>query len=206
VPRTSQAIELLDTSIVDYLKKHCPGDDGEVAGVSQEGLDAFASSMAGYAVLTYILAVGDRHLGNLLVLPNGKMCHIDFGFVFGDDPKKKFVNPPPFRITKGMVDAMGGQKGECFQQVFCRRAFGAYKELRHNAVLVMSLLRLMKDSGIEALEENREAKLQTVEDRFRLDLNDEDAEAFMAGVIQESMTHVGIQVLEGFHNIARILR
>jgi hypothetical protein len=45
-----------------------------------------------------------------------------------------------------------------------------------------------------------------VEDRFRLDLNDEDAEAFMAGVIQESMTHVGIQVLEGFHNIARILR
>lgn len=204
----SSAIELLDMSIGDYLRLHQPAkadDDGD-QGISKEGLEVFASSMAGYAVLTYILGVGDRHLGNLLMLPNGRMCHIDFGFVFGDDPKKKFVNPPPFRITKSMVDVMGGQKGEVFQQIFCRKAFGAYKELRHNAVLVMSLLRLMKDSGIEALMENREAKLQTVEDRFRLDLNDEDAEIFMAGIIQESMTHVGIQVLEGFHNIARIMR
>jgi phosphatidylinositol 3-kinase len=204
----SSAIELLDMSIGDYLRLHQPakaGDDGD-QGISKEGLEVFASSMAGYAVITYILGVGDRHLGNLLMLPNGRMCHIDFGFVFGDDPKKKFVNPPPFRITKSMVDVMGGQKGEVFQQIFCRKAFGAYKELRHNAVLIMSLLRLMKDSGIEALMENREAKLQTVEDRFRLDLNDEDAEIFMAGIIQESMTHVGIQVLEGFHNIARIMR
>ena len=47
---------------------------------------------------------------------------------------------------------------------------------------------------------------QTVEDRFRLDLTDEEAEAFFMGLIQESLTHVDIQVLEGFHNIARILR
>jgi hypothetical protein len=42
--------------------------------------------------------------------------------------------------------------------------------------------------------------------RFRLDLNDNDAEAFMAGIITESCNHVGIQVLEGFHNVARLLR
>ena len=51
------------------------------------------------------------------------------------------------------------------EQVFCRKALGAFKVLRQNAVLIMSLLRLMKDSGIEALAENRESKLQTVEDR-----------------------------------------
>jgi hypothetical protein len=128
-------------------------------GISKEGIDAFVSSMAGYAVITYLLGVGDRHLGNLLLLPNGRLCHIDFGYVFGDDPKKKFVNPPPFRITKGMVDAMGGQKSSPFQQ-FCRKALEAYKELRYNAVLIMSLLRLMKDTGIEALVVNADAKLQ----------------------------------------------
>ena len=53
---------------------------------------------------------------------------------------------------------------------------------------------------------NPEAKFQTVEDRFRLDLNDEEAEQFFMGLILESMSHVGIQVLEGFHNLARILR
>jgi phosphatidylinositol kinase/protein kinase (PI-3 family) len=98
------------------------------------------------------------------------MCHIDFGFIFGDDPKKKFVNPPPFRITKSMVDAMGGQvafrslapvrrrltgrratqKGEYFYE-FCRKSVEAYKELRNNAALIMSLLRLMKDAGIEVV-------------------------------------------------------
>ena len=201
----SSAIELLDTSILEYLRQNQPDPSAEL-GVSREGMDTFASSMAGYAVLTYILAVGDRHLGNLLMLPDGRMCHIDFGFVFGDDPKKKFVNPPPFRITKGMVDAMGGQKGEVFQQVFCRKALGAFKELRNNAVLVLSLLRLMKDSGIEALADNREAKLKTVEDRFRLDLDDDEACAFFAGMIQESMAHVGIQILEGFHFLARTMR
>ena len=73
----------------------------------------------------------------------------------------RFVNngPPPFRITKGMVDAMGGQKSSPFQQ-FCRKALEAYKELRYNAVLIMSLLRLMKDTGIEALVVNADAKLQ----------------------------------------------
>lgn len=92
-----------------------------------------------------------------------------------------------------MVDAMGGQKGEYFQE-FCRKSLEAYKELRRNAVLIMSLLRLMKDAGIEALAVNPEAKLQTVEDRFRLDLNDEEAEYFFMSLIMESMSHVGIQV------------
>ena len=35
--------------------------------------------------------------------------------------------------------------------------------LRHNAVLIMSLLRLMKDAGIEALILNADAKLQVNE-------------------------------------------
>ena len=42
------------------------------------------------------------------------------------------------------------QKGEQFQE-FCRIAMEAYKELRRNAALIMSLLRLMKDAGIEVL-------------------------------------------------------
>jgi len=200
----STAIELMDMSIADYLRKFKP-DESTESGIKREAMDAFTKSMAGYAVITYLLGVGDRHLGNLMMLPDGRMCHIDFGYIFGDDPKKKFVNPPPFRITKSMVDAMGGQKAEQFQE-FCRISMEAYKELRRNAALIMSLLRLMKDAGIEALTVNPEAKFQTVEDRFRLDLNDEEAEQFFMGLILESMSHVGIQVLEGFHNLARILR
>ena len=74
-----------------------------------------------------------------------------------------------------MVVAMGGQEGKYFAQ-FCKLAIEAYKQLRRNAVLIMSLLRLMKDAGIEAFQVNPHEKLRFVEERFRLDLDDESAE------------------------------
>ena len=62
-------------------------------------------SSAGYCVLTYFLGIGDRHLENLLINNEGKMFHIDFGFILGKDPKPY---PPPFKLCKAMVEGMGG--------------------------------------------------------------------------------------------------
>lgn len=62
-------------------------------------------SSAGYCVLTYFLGIGDRHLENLLINNEGKMFHIDFGFILGKDPKPY---PPPFKLCPEMVEAMGG--------------------------------------------------------------------------------------------------
>lgn len=41
--------------------------------------------------------IGDRHLENLLIDDEGKIFHIDFGFILGRDPKP---NPPPIKISK----------------------------------------------------------------------------------------------------------
>lgn len=58
-------------SILAYLKANNPDDNADL-GVRKEAMDTFVKSCAGYCVITYLLGVGDRHLDNLLLAPDGE--------------------------------------------------------------------------------------------------------------------------------------
>ena len=46
----------------------------------------FTESLAAYSVVNYLLAVRDRHNGNILIDDEGGVVHIDFGFFLSNSP------------------------------------------------------------------------------------------------------------------------
>lgn len=64
----------------------------------------------------------------------------------------------------------------------------------------------MSDAGIEDLSNNPMADadgvISKVEERFRLELTEEQAEAYFLGLIDESLAALAPRVLEVFHQFA----
>ena len=92
--------------------------------------------------MTYVLGVGDRHLENLLLTPDGRLFHVDFAYMFGHDPKPL---PPPMKLTKEMIEAMGGGQSVHFTQFrqYCHTAYlvlRRYKEFRAKKKIVLDIM------------------------------------------------------------------
>lgn len=187
--------------ILSFLRKHNPDSRAEF-GVAPEALATYVKSLAGYCVLTYILGIGDRHLDNVMMKSQGQLFHIDFGFIFGADPKPY---PPPFKLTKEMVEGMGGPQSEHYMK-FKRYCCQAYNWLRKSADLILNLLSLMADGSIEELSNDPATTLQKVQEKFRLDLTDEQAEQFFLGLINDSVTALFPVLVEYIHKLATMVR
>ncbi len=70
----------------------------------------FIESLAAYSIVNYLLAVRDRHNGNILIDEQGRVVHIDFGFFLSNSPGGNAnFERAPFKLTREMIDVMGGE-------------------------------------------------------------------------------------------------
>uniref|UniRef100_A0A3B0NFM1 Phosphatidylinositol 4-kinase, putative n=1 Tax=Theileria annulata TaxID=5874 RepID=A0A3B0NFM1_THEAN len=123
-----------------------------------KAVDNFITSLAGYALLSFLLQVKDRHNGNLLFTTSGHIIHIDFGFILGASPAKDLqFELAPFKFTPEMVDFMGGSKSDNFKR-FIHLLLNSYMALRTHSNLIITLVKLLQrrlrlnDSPNEAKE------------------------------------------------------
>uniref|UniRef100_A0A224Z169 Phosphatidylinositol 3-kinase catalytic subunit type 3 n=1 Tax=Rhipicephalus zambeziensis TaxID=60191 RepID=A0A224Z169_9ACAR len=190
-----------EDTIQKFFRKHAPSETGPY-GISPEVMDTYVKSCAGYCVITYLLSVGDRHLDNLLLTKTGKLFHIDFGYILGRDPKPL---PPPMKLSKEMVEAMGGINSEHYQE-FRKQCYTAFLHLRRHANLILNLFSLMVDASVPDIALEPDKTVKKVQDKFRLDLTDEEAVHYMQNLIDVSVTAVMPALVEQIHKIAQYWR
>ncbi|PNP44833.1 hypothetical protein TGAMA5MH_03246 [Trichoderma gamsii] len=184
-----------------YLKHHNP-DDRQPLGVRQDTLDTYVRSCAGYCVITYILGVGDRHLDNLLLAPDGHFFHADFGYILGRDPKP-FA--PVMKLSKEMVDCMGGVQSEHYRQ-FKQYCFLAYTALRKSSNLILNLFSLMIHANIPDIRLEPDKAVLKVRERFHLEMGEEEAILYFERVIEDTLTAFAPVVIDKLHEWAQALR
>lgn len=140
--KTTGLIELITDCIsLDGLKKKSdyPGSlrlhfERAYGDALDEAVENFVQSMAAYSVVTYVLAIKDRHNGNIMIDAAGHLIHIDFGFVFGLAPGKQFsLEKAPWKLTVEMVDVMGGRNSPHFKRYteLCVMAFRCARDHAH---------------------------------------------------------------------------
>jgi phosphatidylinositol 3-kinase len=183
VPDCKTLHDIRRTTVVKHLRNLHQTPAG-----FDRALDKFVKSTAGYCVITFLLGIGDRHSDNLLVANDGRLFHVDFGFIMGKDPRP---SPPPMMLTKDMVDAMGGASGRPYRSTFRTCCCCAFNILRAHARLLLNLLLLMSDASIPNLSDDGNVdprvNIACVEDRLHLDLNDAEASEYLVGVIDASL-------------------
>lgn len=188
-------------SILNFFKKYNPCENSPF-GVNSETMDCYLKSCAGYCVITYLLGVGDRHLDNLLLTKNGNLFHIDFGYILGRDPKPL---PAPIRLTKEMVDAMGGMNSEHYHE-FRKQCYTAFLHLRRHANVMLNLFSLMTDASVPDIALEPDKAVKKVEDNLKLNLSDEEAVQHLQNLLDISLSAIMPAIADQFHKIAQYWR
>jgi phosphatidylinositol 3-kinase len=127
---------------------------------------------------------------------NADAFTVDFGYILGRDPKPF---PPPVKVCKEMVDAMGGTQSSHYAR-FKNYCFTAFSILRKSANLILNLVALMVDANIPDIK-HRDVHEQ-IQEKFRLDLTEEDAIKHFEALLNE--TSYFTVVFDRIHDLAQV--
>ncbi|CAG9323471.1 unnamed protein product [Blepharisma stoltei] len=149
----------------------------------EEAQKNFIDSLAGYSLLCYILNIKDRHNGNILIDGAGHIIHIDFGFLFTNSPGGNInFETAPFKLTKEMIELMGGMDSEMFRYYKCLLIQG-FLELRKHVDKLEILISMMAPGRKLPCFRDFDRAVHEFRERFHLSKTDEKCIALIDSLV-----------------------
>jgi len=157
----------------------------------------FVKSMAAYSVISYLIQFKDRHNGNIMYDDEGHLVHIDFGFCFDISPGGVRFEAAPFKLTKEMVNVMGGNTSMPYKwfEELCIRAFLASRVYADD---ICRIVEPMLASGLPCFKPQT---MENLRSRFALDKTEAQAAKFMRGLIKKSYESNFTKVYDEFQRV-----
>lgn len=180
-------------SINNFFQKHAP------AKIMGDIREVYTLSLAFWTIITYIFGVGDRHLDNIMISTSGVLFHIDYGFIFGADPKPY---APRVRLNSYMIEGIGGDSEyEDFKERCCK-IFMIIRQ--HDMEIYTFLLELvMADPKISDLESSEEGVREHLSNVFFIGESDQDVKKNLYSLIDASRDSYGASFGEYIHGAAK---
>ncbi|GBG28567.1 Phosphatidylinositol 4-kinase [Hondaea fermentalgiana] len=168
----------------------------------------FVESMAGYSMMCYIFGVHDRHNGNIMLRNDGRVVHIDYGFIFAMAPGKDKVahtnfsfERAAFKLTNEMVEVMGGVEHPNWQyfKELCTRGLLA---IRDEIDTLETLIEVTGyKSNLPAFNQpggGVKRVIRELRQRLFIDLEDDEIEVKIEDMIAKAKQHRGTVLYEKF--------
>lgn len=176
---TLKSISQKNYTLQNYILEHNKQD--KIGNVKER----FAKSLAISSCLSYILGLGDRHAGNIMISLSGQIIHIDYGYIL-ENPIHSSIFTPIIRISSDMIDFLGGLQGE-YYELFKSFIINVFDILRLYSDLITNYYHIL---GYENIV-NWDSFKEKLEDRFLYGMNNKDIEIVLIDLIQTSSNGYG---------------
>eukprot|EP00775_Hariotina_reticulata_P004991 gene4991-5233_t len=106
-----------------------------------EARTAYTRSTAVNSMAGFIIGLGDRHMGNILIdLTSAEVVHIDLGIAFEQGLFLQTPERVPFRLTQNVVDGMGAAGTEGTFRRCCETALQVLREHKEALLTVVQVV------------------------------------------------------------------
>lgn len=182
-----------------YFEMTYGGPDSKAFKAAQKN---FMHSLVGYALVSYLLGLKDRHNGNIMIDTLGHLIFIDFGFAMGMKVAHEFsFERAPFKLTKEYVEVMDGVGSECYNE-FERLFVAGFEAARKNSQIALGLVEIMMYKSnypcFSGWRYGNGRALPGFEKRLMLRVPDHKVKAKALRLVRKSRQHIGTYAYDVF--------